>query len=278
MVVECNPWCVLEQDTYISTCNQTETVVECNPWCVLEGDTQISTCNQTKSVGEGNPYAQINLNMSSITAQMITYVSYCTYLYHNKIMSYKVMLFTCEYHVWCLTKPVDQNHPTGYGTGHFIFTILLDFTDLSFHFILSVLYITLNLLKFLLDIFRLILTYEWPPYIQNLDLFTIYGCLVKHVSVHEWCMGTWLSLIHNMFRRHDFALFKTLCILCRRLAVLFLIAFYLSRYLPVDPYHVQVAWNNKYKSSHAYIKEAFSDTLTRHNLYGGGKSFVSIHQ
>ena len=92
MVVECNPWCVLEQDTYISTCNQTETVVECNPWCVLEGDTQISTCNQTKSVGEGNPYAQINLNMSSITAQMITYVSYCTYLYHNKIMSYKVML------------------------------------------------------------------------------------------------------------------------------------------------------------------------------------------
>jgi len=213
-VVECNPWCVLEQDTYISTCNQTETVVECNPWCVLEGDTQISTCNQTKSVGEGNPYAQINLNMSSITAQMITYVSYCTYLYHNKIMSYKVMLFTCEYHVWCLTKPVDQNHPTGYGTGHFIFTILLDFTDLSFHFILSVLYITLNLLKFLLDIFRLILTYEWPPYIQNLDLFTIYGCLVKHVSVHKWCMGTWLSLIRNMFRRHDFALFKTLCILC----------------------------------------------------------------
>src|SRR3984957_4754983 len=87
-------------------------------------------------------------------------------------------------------------------------------------------------------------------------------------------MGTWLSLIRNMFRRHDFALFKTLRILCRRLAVLFLIAFYLSQYPPVDPYRVQVAWNNKYKSSHAYIKEAFSDTLTRHNLYGGGKSFV----
>ena len=184
------------------------------------------------------------------------------------------MLFTCEYHVWCLTKPVDQNHPTEYGTGHFIFTIILDFTDLSFHFILSVLYITLNLLKFLLDIFRLILIYEWPPYIQNLDLFTIYGCLVKHVSVHERCMGTWLSLIRNMFRRHDFASFKMLCILYRRLAVLFLIAFQLSRYPPVDPYRVQVAWNSKYKSSHAYIKEAFSDTLTRRNLYGGGKSFV----
>src|ERR1700720_1112518 len=142
-----------------------------------------------------------------------------------------------------LMKPVDQNHPTGYGTGHFIFTILLDFTDLSFHFILSVLYMTLNLLKFLLDIFHLILTYEWLPYIQNLDLFAIYGCLVKHVSVHEWCMGTWLLLISNMCRRHDFAFFETVCSLSRRLAGLFLLAFCLSRYPPVDPYCVQVAWN-----------------------------------
>jgi len=49
------------------------------------------------------------------------------------------MLFIYEYHVWCLMKSGEQNHTIECGTGHSIVAILLDFTHLSFRFVLSIL-------------------------------------------------------------------------------------------------------------------------------------------
>ena len=135
---------------------------------------------------------------------------------------------------------------------------------------------------FLLDLFHIVIIYEWPPYIKNIELFTMYGCLVKHVSVHELCMASWLSVMRNMFRKHDFTSFKRLRIPYRRFTVLFLIVFhcihiYLSWEPPIDVCHGPVAYNSEifgYKSSHARIKEESSVKSSRRNFYGGGKSLI----
>src|SRR5882762_1399829 len=104
-VVELNPYCVLEQDTCISTCNHTETVVELNPYCVLEQDTHISTCNQMEMVVEWNPYGRISHNMSSVPTHVTKYWLHSPDLYHDKTTSYNQdMLFIYEYHVWCHMK------------------------------------------------------------------------------------------------------------------------------------------------------------------------------
>ena len=149
---------------------------------VLEQDTVISTCDQTETVVELNPYGRISHNISLVTAQVTKYCLHSPNIYHDKTMFYaQDMLFTYEYY-FCLVKSGEQNHTIEYSTGHLIVTILFDFIHLSCKFVLTV---TLHLLMSLLNWFRLILFYEWPPYIQNLGLFTMYGCLIEHVSVHE---------------------------------------------------------------------------------------------
>ena len=277
MVVKMNPYCGLEQDTNISTCNQTETVVDLNPLCLLEQDTYISTCNQTEMVVVWKPYGLVNRNMSSVTARVTEYLPE---LYHEKTTSYhQDMYLTYDHRVFRLSISDAHDHTINYDASHFIVAILLDFMNLAFRFVLSVLYITLNLLMSLLYLFRPILIDEWPPYIQYLNLFTMYGCLVEHVSVHERCMGSWLSLARNMFRKHDFTMLR---ISYRRFTVLFLIAFrcvhiYLSQNPPIRVRRFPVAYNIEeygYKSSHAHIKDESSDISTRNEVYGGGISLV----
>src|SRR5882762_10829694 len=214
--------------------------------------------------------------MSSVTTRVTEYLLHHPELYHDKTTSYhQDMYLTYDHCVFCLSISDAHNHTINYDAGHFIVAVLLDFTNLAFQFVLSVLYITLNLLMSLLYLFRPILINEWPPYIQDLNLFTMYGIMVEHVSVHERCMGSWLSLARNMFRKHDFTMLR---ISYRRFTVLFLIAFrcvhiYLSQNPPIRVRRFPVAYNIEeygYKSSHAHIKDESSDISTRNEVYGGG--------
>jgi len=223
------------------------------------------------------PYGLVNRNMSLVTARVTEYLPE---LYHEKTTSYhQDMYLTYDHRVFRLSISDAHDHTINYDASHFIVAILLDFMNLAFRFVLSVLYITLNLLMSLLYLFRPILIDEWPPYIQYLNLFTMYGCLVEHVSVHERCMGSWLSLARNMFRKHDFTMLR---ISYRRFTVLFLIAFrcvhiYLSQNPPIRVRRFPVAYNIEeygYKSSHAHIKDESSDISTRNEVYGGGISLV----
>jgi hypothetical protein len=110
----------------------------------------------------------------------------------------------------------------------------------------------------------------------------MYGCLVKHVSVCERCIESWLSLMCNMFQKHDFTSVERLYIPYRHFSVLFLIVFhclhfYLSLNPSIDVYRGSVVYNSeifRYKSSHAHIKDESSEKSTRWNCYGGGKSLI----
>ena len=103
--------------------------------------------------------------MSLVTAQVTKYCLHSPKIYHDKTTFYaQDMLFTYEYY-FCLVKSGQQNHTLEYSTDHLIVTILFDFIHLSCKFVLTV---TLDLLMSLLNWFRLILFYKWPPYIHSM--------------------------------------------------------------------------------------------------------------
>ena len=250
-------------------------------YCVLEQDTIISSCNQTETVVELNPYNKICHNMSPVTTQVTKYCLRGPNIDHGKTTSYaQDISFTYKFFVLCLLKSSEQINTIECNIGHFIVTIFFfDFTHFSFK---SVLTLTLDFLIFLLNHFNLILFNEWPPYIQHLGLFTMYGCLVEHVSVLERCMRYRLLLMRNMFRKHDFNSFKRLLFPSKRFTVLFLIAFhcmqvYSYRNPHIDVYRGHVAYHGEifgYKYSHSFMNKGSSGKSTRNDLYGGGKPLI----
>ena len=79
-------------------------------------------------------------------------------------------------------------------------------------------------IKFILMLFTPVHRAIWPPHVYRLNLLTINGCFTIHETVFRICRRLKANELRDMFRSHDFVVFRASLCNVRQFTVLFVMA------------------------------------------------------
>ena len=120
------------------------------------------------------------------------------------------------------------------NTGVLAITFLLDFLSSLFPLFEYLLH---NLTLFLkcsgIVVYRILIFFTpqnrwWPQYVYHLNLLVIHCCFTTPETVIGNCKRLKAFLLQNLFRRHDFVIFRASICRIQRFAILFILASWLS--------------------------------------------------